>query len=110
MNEMPEKIGIVSQKASANAYASALKISVPTHIERLFFHVKENNTNAIKVKVLGSVDDSVWEEVIGEAVVAKDASSKLATITDPWPYLDFQIASNVAETHGKATVYAFGGS
>lgn len=107
---MPEKLGSVSQQATTAAYVSALKLNVPTHIERVIIHIKENNTNAIKYKLLGSVDDTVWEEVVSETVVAKNGSAKLATVTDPWPYLDLQVVDSVAATHGKATVYAFGGS
>ena len=105
---MPEIIGIVLAKTSTDNYASALKLQVPTHMQKVMFHLKENNTNAIKYKILGSMDDVTYEEVVVETILAKNASIKLDAITDPWPYLDLQFKASVGAAQGKLTSYAAG--
>ena len=105
---MPELIGKVLAKDTTDAYASALKLQVPTYMQKVMFHLKENDTNDVKYKVLGSMDDVVYEEVVAEAELLKDGSIKLTAIDEPWPYLDLQFKSSVAETPGKVTAYASG--
>ena len=105
---MPELIGKVIAKDTTDDYVSALKLQVPTYMQKVMFHLKENDTNDVKYKVLGSMDDVVYEEVVAEAELLKDGSIKLAAIDEPWPYLDLQVKSSVAETPGKVTAYASG--
>jgi disulfide oxidoreductase YuzD len=105
---VPELIGKVLAKTTTDAYASALKLQVPTQMQKVMFHLKENDTNDVKYQVLGSMDDVVYEEVVAEAELLKDGSIKLTAIDEPWPYLDLQVKSSVAETPGKVTAYASG--
>jgi hypothetical protein len=105
---MPELIGKVLAKATTDDYASALKLQVPTQMQKVMFHLKENDTNDVKYQVLGSMDDVVYEEVVAEDELLQDASIKLAAIDEPWPYLDLQIKASVGDAQGKVTAYASG--
>jgi len=66
-------------------------------------HLKENNTNAIKFKILGSLDAATWETIKTETTLAKDGSV-FETFSDPWLYVDVQFMANVADSQGKLTV------
>ena len=105
---MPELIGKVLAKATTDDYASALKLQVPTQMQKVMFHLKENDTNDVKYQVLGSMDDVVYEEAVAEAILAKNGSIKLTAIDEPWPYLDLQIKASVGSSQGKVTAYASG--
>ena len=98
----------MTARATTNAYVSALKVQVPTQMQKVMLHLKENNVNAVKYRVLGSMDDSVYEEVIAEATLAKNGSIKLDAITDPWPYLDLQIKASVEDAQGSVTAHCSG--
>ena len=93
----------MNSKLSTNSYASALKILVPHRITKVLVHLKEENTNAVKVKVLASVDDVVYETIKPETVLAKNGSA-YETVTDPWMWLDVQFCASVADAQGKLTV------
>jgi hypothetical protein len=106
---VPEIIGKrVAQASAAAPYASCLLLYIPTWMQKVMFHLKENNTNAIEYTILGSMDGVVWEEVVATADLAKNASVKVTAITDPWPYLDLQIRDNVDGVHGSVTAYCSG--
>jgi hypothetical protein len=92
-------LGQVSQIVSTNAFASALKIKT-SFANKLLIHLKEHNTNDIRYKILGSMDDVVYETLVASTLLATNTSA-YETLTDPWEYLDVQIIDNVGGTHGK---------
>ena len=107
---MPEIIGRAT-KTSANAYASVFTapILTKTQIESNFLiHYVEGNVNAVTLKFLGSNDGVEWETLTDEAgtsefAVLKDGAG-YHTVTDAWQYIDVQVKSTVAATHGSISV------
>jgi hypothetical protein len=107
---MPQIIGRET-KTSANAYASVFTNKPQTDRQQgtnFVIQYKENNTNAVTLKFLGSHDGTNWETLEDESgttefAVLKDGSG-YHTITDAWLYLDVQVKSTVAATHGSISV------
>lgn len=91
---------------STNSYATVCKVN-DLHSRNILVSIKENNVNAIKYKILGSLDDVTYHELQAETVVTKNGSG-YKSFSDAWRFIDVQIASNVAETHGNATVVISG--
>jgi hypothetical protein len=82
-----------------------LKIEVPSQITKVLVHLKEQNVNAVKYKILASADDVTYEILKDETSLAKNGSVH-ETCDDPWRFFDVQIKSAVAGIHGtvKATI------
>lgn len=91
---------------STNNYVSVYKVS-DSHSRHIAISIKENNVNALLYKVLGSLDDVTFHELLAETSLAKNGSD-YQTIEGAWRYIDVQIKSAVAETHGNATVLISG--
>ncbi len=105
---MPEKLGSTLSQNTTSSYADLLKISAaPPRANRIVLWLKEENTNAIKYKVLASNDDNRYETVKAETTLAKNGST-YEVVSDPWLFILVQVADSVAETHGKATCIASG--
>ena len=104
---MTELIGTKPAHATTSAYVSALKVKVPPHIKGLLIHLAEDNVNAVKFKILGSSDDSRYEMLKGDTIIAKNGST-YETLTDAWLWVDIQVKDSVAETHGSVTVNVTG--
>ncbi|MFA5306657.1 MAG: hypothetical protein WC365_04355 [Candidatus Babeliales bacterium] len=107
---MPQIIGRAT-KTSANAYASVFTNKPRTDAKdgtNVVFHCKENNVNAVTLKFLGSNDGTNFETLEDEDGTTEFAVSKNGseyhTVTDAWLYLDVQVKSTVAETHGSITI------
>jgi len=92
-------------QTSTNNYASILKIEVPSQITKVLVHLKEQNVNAVKYKILASADDVTYETLKDETSLSKNGSV-YETCDDPWRIFDVQIKSAVAGIHGsvKATI------
>lgn len=101
---MAKLIGSVSEKTSTDDYVSALKVGLTDLGYSTFLvHLKENNTNAIRFKILASVDNVIFETIKGETTLAKDGSF-YETFSDPWIYVDVQFKADAAGNQGKLTV------
>lgn len=111
---MPEILN-TGTATSANAYADLVEVTVPDSITQLAFKIRENDVNAIKYKILGSLDGTNYDdEIKAETVVNKNANDKVlpsdtgSLCADPWLKVKVQIASNVADTHGNVTATVVG--
>ena len=104
----PVVLGKVLSKAVTDPYASAVKVTVQQGGNRVIIHIKENNANAIKYKILTSPDDVTYETLIADILVAKNASA-YEVLSDPWLYIDVQLANNVAGSSGTGTVFILRG-
>ena len=105
---MANLIGSVNSKISTNDYVSALKLGLSSiKYWNFVVHLKEDNTNAIKFKILASIDQVTWETIKAETTLAKDGSV-YETLSDAWLYIDVQFKANVADTQGKLTVNVSG--
>jgi hypothetical protein len=92
-------------QTSTNNYTSILKTEVPSQITKVLFHLKEQNVNVVKYKILASADDVTYETLKDETGLLKNGSV-YEICEDPWRFFDVQIKSAVAGIHGnvKATV------
>lgn len=97
-------------QTSANAYATVGSIvTVRSEIKTLVIQCTEKNVNAVKIKILASnsrTDEGALlepVELLAETVIAKNAA-RYDTISDPWRFIDVEVASNVAATHGSLKV------
>lgn len=94
-------------QTTTNDYASIVKVKLPTNMKRFLIHWKELNVNAALIKILASPDDVTYETIKAETALAKNGSS-YETLEDPWTWIDVQVKSAVAETHGSVKVYITG--
>jgi len=90
-------------QTSTNSYVTALWLQVPDGVKKVIIHMKEENTNAVKIQVLGYSKSGYGEIIKSETAIAKNGSI-YETVSDPWQILEVQIKSAVADTHGKLTV------
>lgn len=105
---MTELLASVGPVTSATDYASALKLHVPPQTSKMMVHIKEDNVNAIKWTILGSIDDVFYSEEMAEASILKDGFD-VHEITKAWCYIDVIIKSTVKDVHGKALIAVSGG-
>lgn len=95
-------------------YADLLVLTVPYGINQVGVHILENNVNAIKYKVLGSLDGTLFEtEIKAETVVAKNGSgvvlpSAVAALGDPFQKISVQIKASVGAAQGNVTATLVG--
>jgi hypothetical protein len=94
--------------ATGNDYASALKIKVPPQTGKMMVHLKEQDTDVVDWKILGSIDDENYSEEMSEAEVAQDGFD-VHEITKAWLYVDVQVKSAVAENPGLVSIAISGG-
>jgi len=106
---LTELIASVGPVATGNAYASALTFKVPGQTGKMMVHAKEQNVNAIKWMILGSIDNANWSEEMAEASIGKNGFG-VHEITKAWLYVDVQVKSAVAETAGSVSVAVSGGA
>ncbi len=102
---MPQIIGRAT-KTSANTYASVFGGALLTRSDdqhNFVIHYVENNVNAVTLKFLGSNDGVNFEQLGEETAVAK-AGHDYETLSESWLYIDVQVKSTVAATHGSVTV------
>jgi hypothetical protein len=105
---MPTLVGTTTALATTNAYVSALKMYVPPHIPTIVVQIKENNTNAIKYKILVSEDDVTYFEYKPETVVIKNGSD-FEPVIGAWLWIDVQVVASVAGAQGSVTIKGMGG-
>lgn len=96
-------LGSVGPVTTGTDYASAFKLKVPPQTSKMMVSLKENNTNAIKYKVLVSVDNVTYEEEKSETAVGKNGSASVE-IPEAWLYVDIQVKTSVPPNNGKVTV------
>lgn len=100
---MAKKLKGVSSVDTTNDYADLIQVNLLNlDASKILIWLKEEDTNAIKYKILGSQDDSRWEELKAETIIAKNGSDK-ESLTDAWLYLKVQHKASVADTQGKTS-------
>lgn len=108
---MPELIKDALAVASVSGYISACLVGssllVPPRGSKVIIHIKEKNVNAVKWKILGTVDGSIYEEVAAEQTLGK-AASDYEVIDDPWLGYDVQIKDSVGGSHGSVDIHVTG--
>lgn len=97
----------VSSVATTNDYADLIAVEVPTFVKEVLIWLKEENTNAIKYIIYGSQDNSRWETLLAETVLAKNGST-YETVKEPWLYLKVQHKASVGGTQGATTCFMTG--
>lgn len=83
------------------------------NVDKVSVEVVENNVNAIKFKIEGTIDGTNYEEIKAEAQLAKNGKidvtpADAAKLADPWRKIRVQHKSDVAETHGNTTATIIG--
>lgn len=111
---MPTHLG-TKTLASTNSYVSLLDVEIPQHVKQVNIQLKENDVNAIKYKIDGTLDGTNYEPIKAETVLAKNASIAIAKEdTDmgrlgcPWYKIRVQHKASVADTQGNTTATMFG--
>jgi hypothetical protein len=93
---------------SGNDYISIMKLNLNNIEYKTFlFHFREENTNAIKFKILASSDQITWETIKEETTLAKNGST-YETLTDAWMFIDIQFKADTPEAQGKLTLNVSG--
>jgi len=100
---MTDLVASAGPITTGDAYASALKVRVPAQMSKLMVHIKENNVNDVDWKILGSIDDVIVFEEMGEDAVSQDGSA-VHEITKAWIYVDVQVKSAVGDNSGEIAV------
>lgn len=100
---MPEEIGSATADTT-NSYADLIKVKLAQTktLGKFLIWLKENNVNAIKFKILGSQDDTNYEELKAETVLAKNAST-FELVAWPWLYVKVQHKADSGGSQGKTT-------
>lgn len=112
---MPVDLGAATL-ASVNAYANVILVKVPPQVQKVSVQIVENDVNAIKWKIDGSIDDgTTWEAIRAEQTLAKagtialtPSDTGLERLGDPWKQIRVQHKSSVAGVHGNTTVTVIG--
>ncbi len=104
---MGDILGTKTQ-TSTDTYTTILKLGeISANIHTITFSLKEQNVNAVKYKILGSNDDSTYETLQAETVIAKNGSD-WQTISEPWRYIDVKIQTSVSPNPGSVKIVAAG--
>jgi hypothetical protein len=108
-----EKLFSISSMASVDAYVSAGVVEIPPQVNRVLIHLKEENTNALKYKILASNEATYSASRVktlkAGTVLAKDGSV-YETCSDAWMWIDVQFCANVGSSQGALTVNISGAS
>lgn len=91
---------------TSNEYENSLVFDMRL-FSRVLIHIRELNVNAVKYNVLACVDPSQWETVKADQAILK-AKTALEPITEAYNWVKIQVASNVADTHGKVNAFIEG--
>jgi hypothetical protein len=94
------------QQTTTNSYADVGTPVDTLNYRSISITIKENNTFAVKWKVLASNDSAftVPVEVQAEAVVIKNATSSYSATVAAWRYYVVQVTANVGGDQGKVIV------
>lgn len=111
---MPTPLGTATA-TTTNDYANLLEVTLPPNIQKVSIQLKENDVNAIKFKVDGTVDGTNYEAIKAETVLAKNAGialtpsdTGLERLGDPWLKIRIQHKASVADAQGNTTCTAIG--
>lgn len=101
--------------ASTDVYVTLVEVDMFEHpnSREVSIEVVENNTNAIKYKIDGTIDGSNYEEIKAEATLAKNAKIDItpadnAKLKDPWRKIRVQQKADVGGTQGNTTATIIG--
>jgi hypothetical protein len=109
--KLTDKIKEVSDVVTTNDYAALVTIKVPPQMDKLLFHLKEEDTNNILYKIQGAQDEdfAVAEELKGETALAKNGST-YEVVDEPWLYVRVLHKAAEAEAQGKSSCVVSGSS
>jgi len=100
---------------TTNDYGTLIEASIPPQVKTVSIQLKENNVNAIKYKVDGTIDGSTWEAIKAEATLAKNATialtpsdTGLERLADPWMKIRVQHKASIADSQGNTTATIIG--
>lgn len=104
---MTAKIASSASVLTTNSYVDLISIELLPWVRMLLIWLKEENTNAVKYKVLASNDGSRWETLKAETIIANNGST-WEWLTDSWRYLKVQHKASVDGSQGKTTCIVSG--
>jgi hypothetical protein len=104
---MTELIASVGPVATGDAYASVLQFKVPSQTSKMMIHLKEQDTDAVTWKILGSIDNVNFSEEMAEEEVLEDGFDT-HEVTKAWLFIDVQVKSTVPESPGSVSVAVSG--
>ena len=112
---MTKVLGTATAGTTDN-YVTLLEITVPPHISKVAVAIKENNVNAIKWKIEGTIDGTNYTEIRAEQTLAKSGYvdgvpsdlTNFAKLNDPWVKIRFLHKASVGAAQGNTTVTMVG--
>ena len=109
---MTEKLGSATLATnSSTVYRDLLEVDFPAWAQGLSFRLKENNTNNVKYKIQGTLDEVNYEDIQTETALNKNAAtyktpSVNIKLCDPWISVRVQILTASGTSHGNVTAVA----
>jgi hypothetical protein len=113
---LTELLGKKLAQATVDDYADVVSLTIQPDFTKLSVYIKEKNVNAVKYKILGSMDGSVYGyEITSETVIAKNGSvyetpTTNAKLADPMLYVKVQVKASVGTNQGSVDCYIAGSS